>query len=584
MAKVAPGRSRTTHELAKAPTGIAGLDDVTMGGLPRGRASLVVGSAGSGKTLMAIEFLVRGAEDYREPGVFVAFEESADDLAKNVAALGFDLPAMQRRKQLLIEEIRVGPSEVTESGPFDLEPLFMRIGMAVDGLKAKRIVLDTTDVLFGGMINHGIVRSELARLFNWFKDRGLTTVITAEEGRGTLTRHGLEEYVADCVIVLDHRVTNQLSTRRLRIAKYRGSVHGTNEYPFLIDRDGLSVLPVSSLQLQYDVSSARLSSGIPRLDNMLGGGVYKGSCVMITGSAGMGKSILAATFADAACKRGRRALYISFEESDAQLIRNMRSVGLDLGRHVKSKRLKFMGSRPSLYGLEMHLVAMHKAIQDFNPALVVIDPVTDLETVGTPTEVRATLTRLMDHLRLRKITTLTTALRSDVGEVGSTQIGITSVIDTWIDLVSVGAGGERNRCISVVKARGSAHSNQMREFIINDEGVSIIDAYLGNGQVLTGSARISQVARERDEAEVVAQSARNRREELELKALMTAAQVKSLQAEGMSIKHELESLTGRNARANALVASDIASMTTMRGADLDHGARRDRHAANGRSR
>jgi len=556
-------------QLPKARTGIRGLDEITMGGLPRGRPTLVCGPAGSGKTLLAIEFLVRGALEYGEPGVFVAFEETSKDLAANVASLGFDLEAMQRRNQLAVEEILVDTDQIIETGPFDLEGLFLRIGAAVDSVKAKRVVVDTLEVLFGGIANHGVIRAELNRLFKWFKDRGLTVIVTGEQGERLMTRHGLEEYVADCVLVLDHRITDQLSTRRLRIAKYRGSLHGTNEYPFLIGIKGISVLPITSLELQHTVSSSRIGSGIDRLDHMLGGGVFRGSSVMITGSAGTGKTTLAATYVDAACRRGERALFVSFEESQPQVVRNMKSAGLDLAQHVKSDHLRFFTSRPSEYGLEMHLISIHQIVDEFKPTLVVIDGISDFGALGTFNEIRATFTRLIDYLKKLEITAVLTELRSSADEAEFREVGVDSIMDSGIALAFMDSGGERNRCVSIVKARGSANSNQLREYRITDDGIEIIDAYLGLGEVLTGTARIAQEARERDLAAGNAVLAQRRRTELALKEHLTAAQVETLEAERSAIKLELVDLAQRSEQTRTFAAGDLSGMSRLRKVDLD---------------
>lgn len=556
-------------QLPKARTGIRGLDEITMGGLPRGRPTLVCGPAGSGKTLLAIEFLVRGALEYGEPGVFVAFEETATDLAANVASLGFDLEDMQRRDLLAVEEILIDADQIIETGAFNLDGLFLRIGAAVDAVKAKRVVLDTVEVLFGGIANQGILRAELIRLFKWFKDRGLTVIVTGEQGERLMTRHGLEEYVADCVLVLDHRISDQLSTRRLRIAKYRGSLHGTNEYPFLIGSKGMSVLPITSLELQHTVSSSRVASGIDRLDHMLGGGVFRGSSVMITGSAGTGRTTFAATYADAACRRGERALFVSFEESQPQVIRNMKSCGLDLAQHVKSGHLRFFTSRPSEYGLEMHLISIHQIVDEFKPALVVIDRISDFGAMGTFNEIRATFTRLIDYLKKLQITAVLTELRSTADETEFREVGVDSIMDSWIALAFMDSGGERNRSVSIVKARGTANSNQLREYRITDGGIELIDAYLGLGEVLTGTARIAQEARERDKASAEAVSAQRRRTELDLKEHLTAAQVETLEAERSAIKLELVDLAQRSEQTKTFAAGDLSGMSRLRKVDLD---------------
>jgi circadian clock protein KaiC len=462
--------------LPKAPTGIPGLDDVTGGGLPRGRPTLVCGGAGCGKTLLAVEFLVRGAVEHDEPGVFLAFEERAEELAQNVASLGFDLDALLEQKKLVIDHVRVERSEIQETGEYDLDGLFIRLGHAIDSIGARRVVLDTVETLFSGLSDTAILRAELRRLFRWLKDRGVTAVITGERGEGTLTRHGLEEYVSDCVILLDHRVSEQLSTRRLRIVKYRGSAHGTNEYPFVIDEDGFSLIPITSLGLQHEVSNERVSSGVGGLDAMLGGeGVYRGSGILVSGTAGTGKTTLAAHFADAACRRGERCLFFASEESEAQIVRNMRSVGLDLQPWREAGLLQLHSSRPTLSGLEMHLARMHKQVQRFRPALVIVDPISNFVSVGTTIEAGQLLVRLMDYLKVAGITGVFTNLAMAGAAPEATEIGVSSLIDTWLLLRDVESDGERRRSLHVLKARGIAHSNQVREFVLGANGIRLLD-------------------------------------------------------------------------------------------------------------
>ena len=492
---------RESRGLPKAPSGIAGLDELTGGGLPRGRPTLVCGGAGCGKTLLAMEFLVRGATEHNEPGVFMAFEETAAELAQNVRSLGFDLEELGRQKKLAIDFVRIERQEIEEAGEYDLEGLFIRLGHAIDTIGAKRVVLDTIETLFGGLSNTAILRSELSRLFRWLKDRGITAVITGERGDGTLTRQGLEEYVSDCVIVLDHRVTNQVSTRLLRIVKYRGTRHGSNEYPFLIDDHGISVLPITSLGLHHEASEERIGTGIPRLDVMLGGkGYFRGTSVLVSGTAGTGKSSLAAHFADAAGQRGERCLYLAFEESPSQILRNMRSIGIDLDRWARKGLLRFHATRATLYGLEMHLATIHKLVRDIEPQVVIIDPITSLLQAGTQHDANAMLTRLIDYLKLQRITAFMTSLTSGDAALEKTAADISSLVDTWLLLRGVELGGERNRAMYVLKSRGMAHSNQLREFRLTDHGVELLDVYLGPEGALTGSARISQEARERNAA------------------------------------------------------------------------------------
>jgi circadian clock protein KaiC len=460
--------------LPKSPTGIPGMDEITGGGLPKGRPTLVCGGAGSCKTLFAIEFLVNGAIQYDEPGVFVAFEENAEELTQNVASLGFDLKDLVKQKKLILDHVKIERSEIEETGEYDLEGLFIRLGHAIDTIGAKRVVLDTIEVLFAALPNHTIIRAELQRLFRWLKSKGVTAIVTAERGDRTMTRFGLEEYVADCVILLDHRVTEQISTRRLRIVKYRGSLHGTNEYPFLITKDGISVLPVTSLGLDHKVSRERISSGIKELDDMLDGkGFYRGSSILISGTAGTGKTSLAAAFVYAACQRGERCLYFAFEESSSQLLRNMRSIGIDLAPHVKRGLLQFHVARPTLYGLEMHLVTMYDLIKEHKPGVVVLDPITDFFAVGSQAEVKAAITRIIDFLRTNQVTALFTTATSEEDASDQSIVGISSLIDAWISLRSLESNGERHRGLFILKSRGMAHSNQIRSYHLTDDGIKI---------------------------------------------------------------------------------------------------------------
>jgi circadian clock protein KaiC len=486
--------------VAKTPSGIKGLDEITEGGLPTGRSTLITGGPGCGKTLFGMEFLVRGARDYGEPGVFMAFEEKAEELAENARSLGFDLAEMIQRKQLVIDAVQIQRSEIEETGEYDLEGLFVRLNHAIDSIGAKRVVIDTIEVLFASL-SASILRTELRRLFQWLKSKGVTAIVTAERGEGTLTRHGLEEYISDCVILLDHRIHDEVLTRRLRVVKYRGSSHGTNEYPFLIDARGITVLPITSLSLNHPASADRISTGVARLDAMLGGkGYYRASSVLVSGTAGAGKSSLAAHFVDAACARGERALYLALEESPSQIVRNMRSIGVDLERWSKNGRLSFHAARPTVYGLELHLAIIHRLVDETKPKVLVVDPVTNLNAVGTDVEVKSTLTRLIDLLKTRGITALFTSLTGDSAHAEHSEIGISSLMDTWILLRNLEHNGERNRGLYVLKARGMTHSNQIREFILTDHGVDLINVYTGPGGVLTGTARVVQEARENAEA------------------------------------------------------------------------------------
>jgi len=518
-------------KLPKTPTGIEGFDEITGGGLPTGRPSLVCGGAGCGKTLFAISFLVNGATQFDEPGVFMSFEESTDELAQNVASLGFDLTGLIEKKKIVLDHVRVERSEIEETGDYDLGGLFIRLGFAIDSIGARRVVLDTIESLFSGLANETILRAELRRLFRWLKDRGVTAVITGERGDGSLTRHGLEEYVSDAVILLDHRVIDEISTRRLRIVKYRGSAHGTNEYPFLIDEDGIAVLPVTSLSLSHDVRSERISTGIPRLDTMLAGrGYFRGTTVLVSGTAGAGKTSVSAHFVDAACRRGERCLVFLFEESPQQVVRNMRSIGIDLQPWADRGLIEFHAARPSTFGLEMHLSRIHRAIDRFRPRVVVLDPVSSLLTVATGADVHGTLTRLVDHLKREGITALMTSLSHGKTEQERTDAAISSIVDTWLLLVTLETSGERNRGLYVLKSRGMGHSNQIREFIFTEHGVDLVDVYAHPSGVLTGSARLTQEAEERAPA-LTGQQELERREQA-LARLRTAfeAELASLRA------------------------------------------------------
>jgi circadian clock protein KaiC len=552
--------------LPKAATGVRGFDEITLGGLPRGRPTLVCGGPGCGKTLFAAEFLVRGATQFDEPGVFIAFEETAKDLAANVASLGFDVQRLVAERKLHVDHVRVERSEIEEIGDYDLEGLFVRLGHAIDKVGAQRVVLDTIEALFSAFDNTAILRAELRRLFGWLKDRGVTAVITAERGDGTLTRHGLEEYVSDCVIVLDHRVDSQVSTRRLRILKYRGSSHGTNEYPFLIDEGGFSVMPITSAGLEHPVSTERVSIGIPELDAMLGGaGLYRGSSVMLTGSAGTGKTIIGAHFVDAACRRGERALFFSFEESPEQILRNLRSVGLDLAPHIERGLLRFHAARPSLYGLEMHLAQMDRLVSQFEPAVVVVDPLTALLGQSAQGDVRAMCTRLIDALKRTGITALfTTLTQGTSSSLEASDIGISSVVDTWLLVRDIELNGERNRGLYVLKSRGMSHSNQIREFVITGDGVRIVPAYLGVEGVLTGSSRIAQEAAQRARAVEREQEIERRRKQFERKRAAIEAQMAALEAEVEAERVDLESTLRDDAARADQRARERAEMARSR--------------------
>ncbi|MCG6136924.1 MAG: circadian clock protein KaiC [Nostoc sp. LLA-1] len=528
--------------LAKCPTGIQGLDEITYGGLPQGRPILLCGRAGCGKTLMAMEFLVRGATLFDEPGVFMAFEETAEELTQNIASLGWDVAELIKEKKLAIDHVQVARSQIQETGEYDLEALFIRLGYEIDAIAAKRVVIDTLEVLFSGLDNAAIVRAELRRLFLWLKTKGVTAIITSESTENSLTRHGLEEYVSDCVIRVEQRVRNELSTRWLQIIKYRGSRHSSNEYPFLIKEDGISVLPITSVGLDYPVTTQRIPSGIRRLDTMLGGqGFFRGSSILISGMAGTGKSSFCAQFADATCKRGEKCLYFAFEESPQQIIRNMRSIGIDLDPVVNKKLLKFQALRPTFYSLEMHLVNILSTVNDFQPKAVILDPISNLIYGSSDIQLKSFMMRLIDYLKTKNITTIFTNLNeANSSFVEYTEIGISSLADTWILLQSVESNGERNRLIHVLKSRGMSHSNQVREFALTTEGLQLLDVYLGTGGVLTGTARVIQEAKDKAAAMDHQQKIEQKQREIEHKRLMTEAQVKEIQAQFEIEKKEIE--------------------------------------------
>lgn len=551
--------------LAKTPTGIGGFDEITLGGLPTGRPTLVCGAAGCGKTLFATTFLVHGATRYDEPGVFMSFEERAEDLAANVASLGYDLDGLVGEGKLAIDHVRVDPSETEENGAYDLEGLFLRLGFAVDSVGAKRVVLDTIETLFSGFTDAALLRAELRRLFGWIKDRGLTAVITGERGEGQLTRQGLEEYVSDCVILLDNRVVDQVTTRRMRVVKYRGSAHGTNEYPFLIDTGGISVLPVTSSGLYRPASQEIVSSGIAGLDAMLGrGGFYRGSSILISGVAGTGKTTFSAHFAQAACARGERCLFFAFEESADEIARNALSYGVDLRRWVGEGRLRFEAARPSFFGLEMHLARMNRDLDVFRPDVVVIDPISAFR--GSETEVHGTLLRMIDILKGRGILGVFTSLRSDGGLTEQADIGLSSLMDGWIRLENDEANGELNRTLYVVKSRGMSHSNQIREYRITEHGIELIEPYIGPEGVLTGTARVAQQAQEEAARIARNQEAERRRRELDRRRATLERQIAELRAALVEEEQEESLLLAELDNREEGLLKDREAMAALRGA------------------
>ena len=571
--------------LPKCPTGIQGLDEITDGGLPRGRPTLVCGGAGCGKTLLAAEFLVRGAVQFDEPGVFMAFEETEKELTANVASLGFDLAGLVRRQKIVVDYVHFERSEVQDSGEYDLEGLFVRLGHAIASIGAKRVVLDTLEVLFASLPNEAILRGELRRLFRWLKDKGVTAVITAERGRESLTRHGLEEYVSDCVIVPDHRVNDQIATRHLRVVKYRGALHGANEFPFLIGAEGLSLLPITSLGLNHKVSTERIATGIPRLDAMLGGrGFFRGSSILLTGTAGTGKTIISANFAQAAGRRRERVLFFSFEESPNQIIRNLHSIGLRLEPLVKRGLLRFHSQRPSLCGLEMHLATMFKEIAAFKPHVVIVDPITSLMELGTISEGKGMVTRLIDYLKAGQVTSLFTSLTQGGHVLQTSEAGMSSLMDSWLLLQDFEGNGERNRVLYVLKARGMQHSNQIREFLISDHGIDVVDAYIGASGVLTGSARAAQGALEKAAVLAGQQEAAQLKREVERKRAALERQISDLRADYETEAAELRRIAEQVGTRTLVLGTERAASGRLRQADAKVAAgRRAKPAPRGKT-
>jgi len=565
MPKKKSVEENTRTVLLKAPTGIQGLDEITGGGLPQGRPTLICGGAGCGKTLLAMEFLVRGATQYNEPGVFLAFEETEAELTVNSASLGFAVDDLVRRRKLLIDHVHLERSEIEETGEYNLEGLFIRLDYAINSIGAKRVALDTIESLFSGLPNPMILRAELRRLFRWLKEKGVTAIITAERGDQTLSRQGLEEYVSDCVIVLEHRITDQTSTRLLRVVKYRGSMHGTNEYPFLIDAQGFAVLPITSLGLTHEVSSERISSGVPRLDAMLDGqGYFRGSTILVSGTAGTGKSSLAAHFAEAACRRGERVLYIPLEESPPQILRNMRSIGIDLEPWTRNGGLEFHAVRPTVFGLEMHLTTMYNAISTFNPAVVIVDPLNSFIIGEHAEEARAMLIRLIDFLKLRQITAFLTNLTAGGGALEQTDVAVSSLVDSWLLLRDSEIGGERNRTLYILKSRGMSHSNQVREFRLTDHGVELLDVYVGPEGVLTGSARLAQETKEQAAHLALQQELERKQAALERKRRVMEAQIAALQAEFQAEEIEWQHAISQGQARLTTIAQDRIDMAKSR--------------------
>ncbi len=561
-------QQKTSIALEKCRTGISGFDEITGGGVPKGRPTLVCGGAGSGKTLFAMEFLLNGATQFNEPGIFISFEENERELTENVASLGWDLEALSREKKIFLDHVYIERSEIEETGEFNLDGLFIRIESALRAVNAKRIAVDSMEALFSGFSDEMSLRAEIRRLFRWLKEKGLTAVITGEQGKGSFTRHGLEEYISDCVVFLDNRMNDQVATRRIRVVKYRGTSHGANEYPFLITEKGFSVLPITSLNLDYSVSTERISTGVERLDTMLGGqGFFRGSSILVSGTAGTGKSSLAARFAAAACNRGEQALYFSFEESPQQIMRNMGSIGIDLRSPAENGLLHFRSVRASSFGMEIHLSMMVKAMNDINPTVVAIDPISNLSSVGDEKEVKETLTRLIDYMKMKGITSFFTDLTFGGNALEKTQNAISSLMDTWILLKDIELNGERNRGMYVLKSRGMAHSNQIREFLITNDGLQLVDAYIGPGGVLTGTSRINQEAVETAEEQLRQQKLERLRRDLKRRENAMESRMQEIKDAFQSEKEEIEHALAELEVSKTSLNQNIRKLTKMRGAD-----------------
>ena len=569
--KIKPARAGK-FEFEKTPSGIKGLDEITDGGLPKGRPALVSGGPGCGKTLFAMEFIARGIIDYNEPGVFIAFEEKIDDLKKNFTSLGFDLEDLVKTKKLVLDHITIDRTEIEETGEYDLEGLFIRLGAMIDDVGAKRVAIDTLEAIFSGFANEAILRSELRRLFLWLKDRGITAVVTGERGDRTITKYGLEEYVADCVITLDHRVTNQIATRRLRVVKYRGSIHGTDEYPFLISSEGISVLPITTMSLTHTASTERIATGISRLDTMLEAkGFYRGSSILVSGQAGTGKTSIAATFVNAACRRNEKCLLFIFEESESQFIRNMKSIGMDFEPWIKKGLLKFHAVRPTAYSLEMHLSMMIKLIDEFKPRVIAVDPISNLYPIGDDVQVRSMMMRLIDYAKSLQITGLFTNLSNDSASeafsLEPTQMAVSSLMDAWLILKNIEGNGERNRVFSIIKSRGMAHSNQLREFVLSDKGIELLDLYQGTEGVLFGSARMAQQSREVSDRLMRNEEIERKQRELDSKRLVMENEIALLRARFAREEEEMKTVIGQDVYREEAATTAMKEISVQRKAD-----------------
>jgi len=507
--------------LKKTPSGINGFDEITDGGLPKNRPTIICGNTGSGKTVISMEFLVKGALKYNEPGVFMSFEETREELATNMESLHFDLDSLIKKRKIYIEYLEIDKSQNIEAGRYDLEGLFVRLQNAITSIGAKRVVLDSLDALFYGL-NNNAIRPEIKRLFKWLKEKEVTAIITSESDNGFSTKNGLEQYVADCVIALDNRTVNQTTTRRIKIVKMRGSVHGINEYPFSIDMNGISVLPLISQLANQSLSTVRISSGVKDLDGMLDGkGFFEGSSILVSGSAGTGKTSIAISLINATCIKKIRGLYCAFEESSSQITRNMLSIGLDIEPYIKSGVLKMYSSRPTIQNLELHLIAIQKIIEEFDPKIIVLDPITNLIAEGINTEIRQMLAHFVDFLKSKNITVLfTAAITLETVKSNPSDEGISAMVDTWILVRDIETNSERNRGIYILKSRGMNHSTQVREFVITDNGLSLLPIYISAGGILTGSAKLEHTLQKEEQNKLFKNEIKTRNSEIERKRKM----------------------------------------------------------------
>ncbi|MBA3285861.1 MAG: circadian clock protein KaiC [Nitrosopumilus sp.] len=562
-------QSQKSKPLKKCPTGIIGLDEITFGGLPKNRCTLICGGAGSGKSIFGIEFVIRGAEFYKEPGLFVAFEENEEELNQNITSLGFNIKELIDSNLLVLDYVHIDRAEFKEIGSYNLDGLFIRLSDSIDRFKIKRVVLDTIEVLFGNFTNEIILRSELQRLFRWFKEKNVTVVVTAEQGVNTFSRYGLEEYVADCVILLDNRMHQQISTRRLRVAKYRGSSHGNNEYPFIINDSGISIIAITSIKLDYPVSNKHVSSGIKQLDTMFGDkGFYSGSSILVSGAAGNGKTSIAASFSNGTCELGKKCFYFTLDESVDQIIRNMNSIGIDLSQWINKDLLRFHAINPYTAGLEAHLADIQRLTNEFNPSVVIIDPIANLKILGPLNEVQGILSILVNFFKNKQITTMFTSLVPEEKFGYVVEEGISNLMDTWVFLQYIHGEGERNRGISILKSRGMSHSNQLREVILSDKGIHLQNVYIGQDKVLAGSARLVQATKLEIENSNRESELKHRERQIEITRKSLEAQISALHETLEDAKEEAIHLNEQKGNIYKLLEESRIEISKMRMADI----------------